>query len=131
MHWYQLGLAKAARTPWVCLSHDITAHPDTAGEVTGHFVPDIAGMRAMVEDAHAKMLPGVPLAGWDIALTEEHGACLLEANLSCNFFRGTFELDEYLQVRCDAVQCGVVRCGAVRCSAVWILGQLNHGSITA
>jgi hypothetical protein len=31
------------------------------------------------------MLPDVPLAGWDVALTAE-GACLLEVNLSCNFF---------------------------------------------
>ena len=37
----------------------------------------------------------VPLVGWDVAITREHGTCLLEANLSCNFFRATFDVDAY------------------------------------
>ena len=31
-------------------------------------------------------MPDVPLAGWDVAFTDK-GMLLLEANLSCNFFR--------------------------------------------
>lgn len=96
MHWYQLGPRKAARTPWLCLKHDYTHHPDADIEVTGRVVPDIGALRALCERAHGLMMPGVPLAGWDVALTAESGACLLEANLMCNFFRGTFDLDAYL-----------------------------------
>jgi hypothetical protein len=32
--------------------------------------------------------------GWDVADTTE-GLFLLEANLSCNFFHGTFDQNEY------------------------------------
>ena len=39
----------------------------------------------------------MPLAGWDVALTKEAGMCLLEVNLSCNFFRGTFDQREYFK----------------------------------
>jgi hypothetical protein len=35
MHWYQLGPAGPLNTPWVCLDHTITAHPDTGTTVTG------------------------------------------------------------------------------------------------
>ena len=48
----------------------------------------------MVRKAHARMCPRVPLVGWDVALTNE-GLCLLEANLSCNFFRATFDWQGY------------------------------------
>ena len=48
----------------------------------------------LVRDAHARMCPAVPLVGWDVALTTE-GTCLLEANLSCNFFRATFDKGAY------------------------------------
>lgn len=36
----------------------------------------------------------VPLVGWDVACTDV-GIVLLEVNLSCNFFRGTFDEDSY------------------------------------
>ena len=54
----------------------------------------------LVRDAHARMCPAVPLVGWDVALTTE-GTCLLEANLSCNFFRASF--DKQASVRGIAV----------------------------
>lgn len=40
--------------------------------------------------AHYLMLPDVPFVGWDVALTDK-GIYLLEVNLSCNFFRGSFD----------------------------------------
>jgi hypothetical protein len=46
---------------------------------------------------HEKLCPEVPLAGWDLALTKEVGPCLLEANLSCNFFKGSFDQQWYLE----------------------------------
>jgi len=51
-----------------------------------------------VENAHRKMCPGVPLVGWDVALTETHGMVLLEGNFSCNFFRGTFDKQWYFEM---------------------------------
>lgn len=97
-HWYQLGADKVLTTPWICRNHTITEHPDVPGKkVTGHVIPDIEGIRKLCEDAHYRLLPDVPLAGWDVALTEEAGMCLLETNLSCNFFRGTFDQKEYFR----------------------------------
>lgn len=63
--------------------------------ITGAVVPDMEAKLALVADAHYKLMPDVPLVGWDVALTTQ-GVCLLEVNLSCNFFRGSFELDKYV-----------------------------------
>lgn len=42
--------------------------------------------------AHALLAPGVPLIGWDVALpAEPEGAALLEMNISCNCFNGTYD----------------------------------------
>lgn len=41
------------------------------------------------------MMPDVPIVGWDVAFTPT-GIFLLEVNLSCNFFRGTFDLHDYV-----------------------------------
>jgi len=43
------------------------------------------------------MMKEVPLAGWDVAFTSE-GIFLLEANLSCNFFKGTFDRVAYIDL---------------------------------
>ena len=50
-------------------------------------------------NAHATMIPEVPLSGWDVALTDNPAApmCMLECNLSCNFFRGRFDQDLYFK----------------------------------
>lgn len=48
-------------------------------------------------DAHKRALPGVPFVGWDLALTPK-GPLLLEANLSCNLFQGTFDHQLYINV---------------------------------
>ena len=92
-HWYQLGLDKVFTCPWTNKT-STSVHPDTNRRVTGTRVPDMPGMLAFVENAHARMIPGVPLAGWDVALTNK-GMVLLEANLSCNFFRGSFDKEAY------------------------------------
>lgn len=43
------------------------------------------------------MMPDVPMVGWDVAFTSE-GVYLLEVNLSCNFFCGTFDLSSYINM---------------------------------
>merc|ERR1711943_174669 len=92
-HWYQLGLRAPFTTPWTTAASTRT-HPDTGRVVTGTKVAEMTEMLELVERAHARMMPGVPLAGWDVAMTNE-GMALLEANLSCNFFRGSFDKQAY------------------------------------
>jgi hypothetical protein len=90
-HWYQLGM-KGLSTAWTS-SKNMTHHPDCGAQVTGRRVP-IESMKHLCVEAHRVLLPDVPMAGWDVALTNK-GVLLLEANLSCNFFRGTFNEDLY------------------------------------
>jgi len=94
-HWYELGLNKVLTTPWTS-THDFTSHPDTGAKITGETIPDMPGMLKLVENAHSKLAPGVPLIGWDVALTTK-GTFLLEGNFSCNFFRGYFDQDLYFR----------------------------------
>lgn len=94
-HWYQLGLLAATRCPWRSENHTITKHPDNGVAIAGQFIPQMDKIREIVAHAHMSMCPGVPIIGWDVALTREAGICLLEANLSCNFFRATFDEDAY------------------------------------
>mmetsp|Transcript_10395 Transcript_10395/g.14677 ORF Transcript_10395/g.14677 Transcript_10395/m.14677 type:complete len:450 (+) Transcript_10395:157-1506(+) len=98
-HWYKLGLYRTL--PGGCTwrsHHDYTHHPDGNVPVTGKTVPDIKGMLHLVEDAHMKMCPDVPLCGWDVVLSTDKKVpvCLLEVNQSCNFFRGRFDKKQYL-----------------------------------
>jgi len=100
-HWYELGLQKVATCPWTS-THDVKCHPDTGVAVSGQKLPDIDGSGNMhgilrlVENAHKKLAPGVPLIGWDVAITTK-GVFLLEGNFSCNFFRGSFDQDLYFR----------------------------------
>jgi len=96
-HWYQLGPREAFRCPWRSEGHTITAHPDSGTPIRGAVVPDIRGICELVHKAHLRLCPGVPIVGWDVALTAEAGMCLLEANLSCNFFRATFDEAGYFE----------------------------------
>jgi len=93
-HWYRLGLHQIlpGRCPWRS-HHNYRSHPDGDIAVTGNYVPDIRSMLALVEDSHYKMCPDVPFAGWDVVLSADPNVpiCLLEVNLSCNFFRGSFD----------------------------------------
>jgi len=93
-HWYQLGVSEAARCPWRSKGHTIRAHPDTGAQISGKYIPEMDSVRQIVLEAHARLCPGVPLVGWDVAMTTE-GICLLEANLSCNFFRASFDKDGF------------------------------------
>ena len=95
MNWYQLGLSALWRTPWTN-EMSTTVHPDTGKQISDSIVPDMKGMLKFVKRAHARMMPDVPLAGWDVAFTNK-GMLLLEANLSCNFFRGSFDKRKYFE----------------------------------
>lgn len=37
------------------------------------------------------------MVGWDVAFTSK-GVYLLEVNLSCNFFRGSFDIPRYIAI---------------------------------
>ena len=85
--------------------HNYTHHPYGNIPITGREVPDLRGMLALVEDSHLKMCPDVPFVGWDVVLSADPGlpVCLLEVNLSCNFFRGSFDKEVYLSFIDDAL----------------------------
>ena len=96
VHWYQRGFSKIFSTPWTS-EHNYTQHPDTGVQITGVTVPDMKKMMDFVRDAHLRLIPHVPLCGWDVALTPNNGMLLLEGNFSCNFFRGDFDQLAYFQ----------------------------------
>lgn len=93
-HWYRLGVSECllGRCPWRS-SHGHKMHPDGDIAVSGKIVPDIADMLSLVEKSHFHLCPRVPFAGWDVVLSADSSlpVCLLEVNLSCNFFRGSFD----------------------------------------
>ena len=94
------------RCNWRSFHGEYETHPDVEGlEVTGKSVPDIKGMLKLVEESHLKLCPDVPFVGWDVVLSADPKVpvCLLEVNLSCNFFRGTFDKKAYLDFIDDAL----------------------------
>lgn len=117
-HWYRLGLKQVLprHCPWRS-SHHYTNHPDSPHPtVTGHTIPNMAQMLALVERSHLLMCPRVPLAGWDVVFSDDDPnlpICLLEVNLSCNFFRGSFDQKMYL----DFVEESFARLQALRLEA--------------
>lgn len=103
-HWYRLGLFQWLSCPWRS-HHSYKVHPDAEHiKVTGKTVPDIASMLKLAEEAHLKLCHDVPFAGWDVVLSADKKVpvCLLEVNLSCNFFRGSFDKATYLDFIDDA-----------------------------
>lgn len=95
MHWYQLGLNKVLSTSWLNNSK-YTHHPDGNIPVTGKALPEMETMINTCVNAHEKLFPGVPIAGWDLCVIEgEPRMCLLEVNLMCNFFKGSFDKEKY------------------------------------
>ena len=91
-HWYQLGLGNCLRTKWRT-AHDISRHPDNGVIIAGEAV-DATSIMKFATSAHEKMMPRIPIVGWDVALTE-NGMLMLECNLSCNFFCGAFDQNAY------------------------------------
>lgn len=106
VHWYRLGLFQWMTCPWRA-EDSYTHHPDGAGEsipVTGQVVPNIRSIIQLVENAHLKLCPDVPFGGWDVVLSADPKlpVCLLEINISCNFFRGSFDKKVYFDFIDDA-----------------------------
>lgn len=95
-HWYPTKnmVRNLFHTPWRTYEHDRTlVHPDGDIPVAGNVVPELSQMKRIVQEAHGTLCPHVPFCGWDIVLCTNTTTpiCLLEVNLSCNFFRGTFD----------------------------------------
>ena len=105
-HWYRLGLAEWLRCPWRSSSIGLTHHPDGNIPLTGEMVPNIREMLSLVEESHGKLCPDVPLVGWDVVCSsdEKLPICLLEVNLSCNFFMGSFDKKVYLDFLEDMIE---------------------------
>jgi len=99
-HWYARGW-KSFGAPLSTKDGFISAHPDTGLELAGKRLPGASRAAALCERAHATLMPEVPLAGWDVAFCppkdggREPDLVLLEANLSCNFFRGSIVWEAY------------------------------------
>lgn len=64
--------------------------------IIGSKIQEIDKMNKLVTRAHKILLPNVPIAGWDIALTKEHGMILLEVNLGCNLHSNKFDKEYYV-----------------------------------
>lgn len=108
-HWYKLGLHNIlpGRCNWRSFHGEYDTHPDVPGlQVTGKNIPDIKGMLHLVEESHLKLCPDVPFVGWDVVLSSDPQVpvCLLEVNLSCNFFRGSFDKEIYLDFIDDSLE---------------------------
>lgn len=96
-HWYELGPGKAYTCPWLPPSSVVTSHPDEPKpKVTGNCVQDMEKALAIVINSHFSMMRDVPLVGWDVTFCPD-GIFLLEVNLSCNFFKGTFDKPQYIE----------------------------------
>ena len=104
-HWYKIGMPYCSSSTsqdktvdafkLISFNHDISHHPDDPSIlITTNQLPDMQRMIDLCVNGHLKLFPDVPLAGWDVAMTN-NGIMVLEANLSCNFFRGTFDRDKY------------------------------------
>ncbi len=94
-NWYQLGPGAWLTCPWRSgdPEHTVHVHPDNPSVPVAGIKVDVDKLRRVAENAHFKTCVDVPMAGWDVVLSDdvEGGVCLLEVNLSCNFFRGTFD----------------------------------------
>merc|ERR1712087_123922 len=112
-HWYEVGLKKVTSEKkggsWtkqgVFLGEGFTKrreaqgkHPDTGLDLVGKQIPQLKESLELCKRAHEELCPSVPLAGWDVVLVDEEDGgkmriapLLLEVNLSCNFFLGSFD----------------------------------------
>jgi len=123
-HWYEVGIRKVTSQEkggaWT--KHGVFmgegfarrresqgVHPDTGVNLVGQIVPQMQASLELCMRAHKELCPSVPLAGWDVVLVDsESGAgvvpLLLEVNLSCNFFLGSFDEPWYFSFCEDWVQ---------------------------
>ena len=87
-------------------------HPDRPDfDLRGVKVPNIKDIVDTCVTTHGKLMRHVPLCGFDVVLTDsdelEKGICLLEVNLSCNFFGGDFDTGVWREVVWKwMVECG-------------------------
>jgi len=71
-NWYRLGRQWFGRLqPSNHISQGLRKHPDTGKKLVGSLIPGMKEIRALVETAHAKLVPGIPLVGWDVAITDD------------------------------------------------------------
>lgn len=104
-HWYARGW-RSFGMPLSTADGTILNHPDTGKALQGMRLVGASAAAALCERAHQLLMPTVPLAGWDVAFCPPSGGgtcdepelVLLEANLSCNFFRGSIDWDEYAAI---------------------------------
>eukprot|EP00602_Paraphysomonas_sp_CaronLab_P011072 CAMPEP_0185021290 /NCGR_PEP_ID=MMETSP1103-20130426/3974_1 /TAXON_ID=36769 /ORGANISM="Paraphysomonas bandaiensis, Strain Caron Lab Isolate" /LENGTH=273 /DNA_ID=CAMNT_0027552723 /DNA_START=162 /DNA_END=983 /DNA_ORIENTATION=+ len=112
--WYRLGLSEVVSCPWLppdvrascdaCDSmrndqhQDDSRHPDVPNTtITGRIIPNMQQALDICSRAHYDMMKDVPMVGWDVTFTPK-GVFLLEVNLSCNFFRGSFDIPKYIDI---------------------------------
>eukprot|EP01060_Flectonema_neradi_P011326 TRINITY_DN18418_c0_g1_i2.p1 TRINITY_DN18418_c0_g1~~TRINITY_DN18418_c0_g1_i2.p1 ORF type:complete len:476 (+),score=62.02 TRINITY_DN18418_c0_g1_i2:67-1494(+) len=93
-NWYQVG--KPGSNP--LSTKDVSVHPDTKNELVGVHLPSSKLAASMCEEAHRRIMPSVPAVGWDVAIASDHGALILEANISCNLFGGSYDKHQYLRI---------------------------------
>jgi hypothetical protein len=94
-NWYQVGKMGNSN---LLSKQKLTEHPDTQQELTGEVLTCAKDAVANCIDAHRRLMPNVPAIGWDVGVAKEHGAVLLEANLSCNFFGGVYDRQKFLRI---------------------------------
>eukprot|EP00948_MAST-09A_sp_MAST-9A-sp1_P002576 g2576.t1 len=96
MHWYQTNPFSPMSRPYD--NRTWRAHPDTGRELTDLKVLDLKAILSCAVTAHKNLCPTVPIVGWDVVHTSHSiKICLLEANMSCNFFLGTFSRKKYFR----------------------------------
>lgn len=102
-NWYQVGKMGTSN---LLSKQKLTVHPDTNQELTGTELTCARDAVAICTDAHRRLMPNVPAIGWDVAVAKDHGAVLLEANLSCNFFGGMYDRQRFLRIVDTYYACG-------------------------
>mmetsp|Transcript_33378 Transcript_33378/g.93659 ORF Transcript_33378/g.93659 Transcript_33378/m.93659 type:complete len:437 (-) Transcript_33378:104-1414(-) len=94
-NWYQVGKVGIGN---LLSKQNVTLHPDTKRDLSGKELTCARDACNICVDAHRRLMPHVPTIGWDVAVAKGHGAVLLEANLSCNFFGGIYDGKRYLRI---------------------------------
>jgi hypothetical protein len=92
-NWYQVGKVGSTN---LLSKRGVTKHPDSGRDLKGEVLKCADSATENCIEAHRRLMPNVPVIGWDVAVAEGHGSVLLEANLSCNFFGGIYDRHRYL-----------------------------------